>query len=191
MSRFAHTTPMRILPAAALTAALVAIGGCASQPSPGPSPTPAPPRAIPQPVPVPPPPAQPLSDDWRDWPATAGTWSLRQDSRGSIALFGTSGADALLTLRCDRGARVVYLSRIGDARATGFTIRTSTVTRTLPAQPTGAAPPYVAASLAPDDRLLDAMGFSRGRFVVEAPPLGRLVVPAWPEILRVVEDCRS
>ncbi len=181
---------MRILPVAALTTALVAIAGCASQPSPGPSPTPAPPRAIPTLIPMPPP-APPLSDDWRDWPATAGTWSLRQDARGSIALFGTSGADALLTLRCDRGTRMLYLSRAGDARATRFTIRTSTVARTLTAQPTGATPPYVAASLASDDRLLDAMGFSRGRFVVEAPPLNRLVVPAWPEILRVVEDCRS
>ena len=83
------------------------------------------------------------------------------------------------------------MSRAGEARGTGFTIRTSTMARALPTQPTGAAPPYIAATLTPDDRLLDAIGFSRGRFVVEAPPLTALVVPAWPEILRVVEDCRN
>jgi hypothetical protein len=41
------------------------------------------------------------------------------------------------------------------------------------------------------DALVDAIGFSRGRFVVEGGGLAALVVPAWPEILRVAEDCRD
>ncbi|MES2337715.1 MAG: hypothetical protein V4537_06455 [Pseudomonadota bacterium] len=176
---------MRILAPALLSALLLA--GCVRAPEPEPAPQTPIPRPAPRPTPVAPPP----SSDWRDWPITPGTWSFRSDARGSIALFGTPGADALLTLRCDRGANAMYLSRAGEGRGTGFTIRTSTTTRALPVQPTGGTPPYMAAVLSPDDRLLDAIGFSRGRFVVEAPPLGSLVVPAWSEILRVIEDCRS
>lgn len=178
---------MRILAPALLLA--LSTAACVRAPEPQPEPRPAPSRPIPQPAPAPAPP--PTSSDWRDWPITPGTWTLRSDARGSIALFGTPGADAALTLRCDTGTRAIYLSRAGAARATSLAIRTSTTARTLPAQPTGATPAYVAARLAPDDRLLDAIGFSRGRFVVEAPPLATLVVPANPEILRVVEDCRG
>ena len=57
-------------------------------------------------------------------------------------------------------------------------------------QATGGTPPYVAAALAPSDALLDAMGFSRGRFVVEQADTPTLVVPAWAEVERVTEDCR-
>ncbi len=129
--------------------------------------------------------------DWRDWPVTPGDWVYRQDGRGSIALFGVRGADATLTLRCDRAAGAVYLSRAG--LATGpvpMTIRTSTLLRTLSAAPTGGTPPYLAVSIAPRESLLDAMGFSRGRFIIEQPGYPTLVVPAWAEIERVTEDCR-
>ena len=162
----------------------LAIAACAG---PLPPPPPRPPVARP----LPPPPAPPaLAADWRDWPLTSGTWSYRRDGRGSLALFGSPGADALLTLRCDAAARRLYLSRAGVQPAP-LTIRTSSTTRTLPAQPTGGALPYVAAALTPSDSLLDAMGFSRGRFVVEQPGAPTLVVPAWAEIERVTEDCRD
>ncbi len=49
-----------------------------------------------------------------------------------------------------------------------------------------------------NDPLLDALAFSRGRIgVIVLQSAGspvqsvQLVVPAWPEIARVVEDCRS
>jgi len=72
-----------------------------------------------------------------------------------------------------------------------MTIRTTSTMRTVGIQPTGGAVPYMAATFAPEDPLFDAMGYSRGRIVVgmSAEPL--LVVPAWPEILRVAEDCRG
>ena len=47
------------------------------------------------------------------------------------------------------------------------------------------------ARLNPGDPVLDAMVFSRGRFAVEAPGTPLLVVPAWPEPARVIEDCRA
>ena len=165
---------------------LLAIAACAGPPPP---PPPAPPPRVARPVPRPAPPPV-LGADWRDWPLASGTWSYRRDERGSLALFGPPGADALVTLRCDGAARRLYLSRAG-AVAAPMTVRTSSTARTLAMQPTGGTPPYVATALNPSDPLLDAMGFSRGRFVVEQAGAPTLVVPAWAEIERVTEDCRG
>lgn len=176
---------MRLLPipAAILFSALLAVAGCVGPPAP-PTPTPV---AAPRPAPSVPP--APRAADWRDWPVTPGDWTYRSDARGSIALFGRPGADAWLTLRCDRPAGMVYLSRAGGVTAP-LTLRTSSVARTLLVQPTGGAPAYVAVALSPRDPLLDAIGFSRGRFVVEQGGAPTLVVPAWAEVARVTEDCR-
>lgn len=169
----------------AVIGTLVAIAGCV------PSPPKAPPPVVREPEPAPPPPtAAPLASDWRDWPYSPGTWTYRRDARGSIALFGPVGMDATLTLRCDPTVRTLYLSRAG-AVATPLTIRTSSTTRAVRVQPTGGTPAYVAAALTPNDPLLEAMGFSRGRFVVEQAGSPPLVVPAWAEIERVTEDCRG
>jgi len=70
------------------------------------------------------------------------------------------------------------------------TVRTSSTLRSLTMQPTGGTLGYLAIALNPRDTLLDAMGFSRGRFVLEQTGYQTLVVPAWAEILRVTEDCR-
>ena len=129
--------------------------------------------------------------DWRDWALTPGAWVYRQDARGSIALFGRPGADADFTIRCDRLAGQIFLSRKGAAPGNApLTIRTSSTLRTLGTQPTGGTLPYMAAAMSGSDPLLDAIGFSRGRFVVEQATLPVLVIPAWAEVLRVVEDCR-
>lgn len=151
--------------------------------------TPAPAAAI---TPPPPPSAPPAyRGDWRDWPLTPGNWVYRQDARGSIALFGVPGADADFTIRCDRIAGQIYISRKGAAPGNApVTFRTSSSLRTLAMQPTGATPAYMALTLFPRDPLLDAIGYSRGRFVVEQATLPTLVIPAWAETLRVSEDCR-
>jgi hypothetical protein len=169
--------------------ALFVLDGCTTTTAVAPQPaTPAPlpsPPARPEPTPAP-----PVSADWRDWALTPGTWAYRQDARGSIALFGQAGSDAELTLRCDRAQSRIYLSRRG-AGAASFNVRTTSVARRLDALPTGGTPAYLAAELGIRDSLLDAIGFSRGRFVVEAQGLPTLVVPAWAETLRVAEDCRG
>lgn len=181
---FDHSGAMRsrLLPIAALL-----IAGCVPRVTPPPRPTPVPPPPVEHAAPV----AAAPTGDWRDWPITPGDWVYRQDARGSIALFGARGADADFTIRCDRGARQLYLSRKGTApAASAMTIVTTSLTRALRSLPTGGTPPYMAASLQPGDTLLDAMGFSRGRFLVEQAGLPILVVPAWAEVLRVTEDCR-
>ncbi|MBX3563406.1 MAG: hypothetical protein KF730_02400 [Sphingomonas sp.] len=171
------------------SSALLALASCST---PEVAPAPAPPAPLPAPTPAPAPrpaPTPALGADWRDWPLTPGTWAYRQDGRGSIALFGRAGTDADLTLRCDRGRGQLYLSRAGEGFAT-LTVRTSTDRKAIPVTSTGGVPPYMAAELTPRDSLVDSMGFSRGRFVVQASGMPDLVLPAWPEILRVAEDCR-
>lgn len=164
----------------------LAAAACVPQSAARPVVAPPPAPAMPAPRPV----VQPVSDDWRDWPTTPGTWSYRRDARGGLALFGPAGGDALLSLRCDVAARRLYLSRAGSATGP-LTIRTTSLTRGLAVQPTGGTPAYVAVALAPDDRLLDAMAFSRGHFTVQQAGTATLVVPAWAEVGRVIEDCRG
>lgn len=163
----------------------LAVAGCVAPPSRETPPPPPPPQTAP-----PPPPAPVRAVDWREWPQTPGTWVYEADGRGSRALFGPSQADARLVLRCDGAARRVYLSVAGSATAP-LAIRTSSASRSVPVTPTGGTPPYVAAAFAPGDPLLDAMAFSRGRFVVEQAGTSPLALPAWPEPARVIEDCRG
>ncbi len=173
------------------SSALLALASC-SMPETAPEPARPVPVQVPTraPLPTPAPTPTPLESDWRDWPLTPGTWVYRQDERGSIALYGRAGADAELTLRCDRARGRVYLSRRSDAAA-ALTVRTSTDRKTLDARPAGGVPAYAAVELAPRDPLIDSMGFSRGRFLVQGGGASDLVLPAWPEILRVAEDCRD
>lgn len=172
-------------------ALLMLLAGCVSPPA---SPPPPAPQPVPTPPPAPAPPPPPvLRGDWQDWPATPGYWAYRQDERGGIALFGAANAGAQLMIRCDRAAQRIFLSRAGSAPAGSapMTIRTSAQTSSHIVRNSGGQPPYVALELAPRDPLLDRMAFSRGRFVVEVAGLPMLVVPAWPEFSRVVEDCRG
>ncbi|WP_375397949.1 hypothetical protein [uncultured Sphingomonas sp.] len=178
----------RLLPFAVpvgIVALVVIVASCVPTPPPAPRAGPAP-AVVSRPVPTP----MPLGSDWRDWPITPGDWAYRSDGRGSIALFGTVGEDARVTLRCDAAARSLYLS-VAGARATTVTVRTTSLTRALPVQPVGGGLPYVAAALPVNDPLFDAMAFSRGRFVLDRPGAPPLVVPAWAEVDRVIEDCRG
>ncbi len=172
-------------------ASALAIAGCSETPRMVPPPAP---RPVPAPVPTPTPapaPAPTLSADWRDWPLTPGNWVYKQDGRGSVALYGLPGAEAELILRCDAARSRMVLSRRGQGAA-NLTVRTTSTLRQLPVQPMPAgATPWLAADLGPRDSILDAMGFSRGRFLVQGNGLPTLVVPAYAEILRVAEDCRG
>jgi hypothetical protein len=170
-------------------ASALAIAGCSETPRvvPPPAPKPAP---VPTPAPAPTP-TPTLSSDWRDWPLTPGNWVYKQDGRGSVALYGLPGAEAELILRCDNGRSRVVLSRRGQGVAS-LTVRTTSTLRQLAVQPMpNGTTPWLAADLGARDSILDAMGFSRGRFLVQGNGLPTLVVPAYAEILRVVEDCRG
>ena len=100
------------------------------------------------------------------------------------------GGDALV-LSCNRDAAAVTLIRAGAAEGeVPMTILTSSGNRTVSGKALPGPPPVIALTFAARDSLLDAMAFSRGRFAVETAGLPTLYLPSWPEISRVIEDCR-
>ena len=171
----------------ALVPALM-LAACVSEPRQSAPPPPPPAPIAPRPAPAPP----PLASNWEDWPVTPGTWAWRKDARGSVAMFGAAGTNALFVARCDKAVGAVFLSRSGTVSgAANLQIRTSSALKQYGAQTNGDTPPYVAARLSSQDSGLDAIAYSRGRFVVTVSGMPDLVVPAWPEFTRVVEDCRG
>ena len=104
----------------------------------------------------------------------AGQWTHAASASGSEARYGTH-----IALRCDRATRTVTIYR-PIAPDSSLTITTSELTRALP----------VGGRLLANDPLLDAMAFSRGRFLVSDGSGPALAVPSWPEAARSIEDCR-
>jgi hypothetical protein len=148
--------------AVGMAAALVA--GCAGRPAPAPAPAPV---ARPAPPPAPEAAPAPAAEDWRDLELSPGEWSYGD---GEARFPG-------LGLRCEGGR--ILVSREGASGA--LRLRTTYGERALPA----------GGALAASDPLFDEIAFSRGRFTVEAEGRPMLVVPAWAEVSRVVEDCRG
>ena len=150
-------------------------------------PAPPPPAAV---VALPPAPPAPVGTDWRDWPMSSGTWRYSRGADASVASYGARADPPILMVRCRFGERLVTLELSQGAVApTAISVTTSSLTKSLPVatDPAGRA----IATLSARDALLDAMSFSRGRFVITATNAAPLVVPAWAELVRVVEDCRS
>ncbi|MGB3165202.1 MAG: hypothetical protein WBA68_00285, partial [Alteraurantiacibacter sp.] len=133
----------------------------------------------------------PTYDNWMDAPQTTGDWRYVATGSTTRALFGEGSQGAQLSLACDLASRRVTLARAGSASGqVEMLVRTETQDRRLAAAPVTGATPEIAAVLSSGDTLLDAMAFSKGRFAVEVPGQGALYVPAYPEISRVIEDCR-
>jgi len=119
-----------------------------------------------------------------------GTWSYRAISGGSESGFIGAAATVRLKMRCNRGARTVSIIRTDvPAAAPSLTIWTSTLSRSVPAR--FLATKELVADMPATDPLLDAIAFSRGRLATAAAGAPMVAVPAWPEIDRVIEDCRS
>lgn len=167
--------------------ALLPVSACVAPPAAPPPPV-APPPPAPAPKPV------PLAADWRDWARTPGDWRYGATTTGTIATYAQAAGKPVLSLTCDRNAHQITLATTGTT-ATAMTIRTTSVTRALAGRllaDTGAAGPIIlAATLPATDPLLDAMAFSRGRFVVEQAGAQPVVLPAWAEVGRVIQDCRG
>jgi hypothetical protein len=174
--------------AAALGGAAL-LGSCTAKPSP--QPAQAPPTTVREVPPAPPPPPPPPSLDWPDLPLTPGDWVYSSDAAGSQALYGPPASEAHFILRCERARRQILLSKGGAGAARALVVRTTALERSLPASARTEPLPYTSATLPASDPLLDAMAFSRGRFTIEAEGQGQLVLPAWPEPARVIEDCRG
>ena len=169
-------------------AGLALLAGCASKPAPAPQAEP--PRPV-RPAPQPPQPRPaPANVNWPDLPLTPGNWYYRDEGGASTAAYGAANSEPVFLARCNRAQRQVTLAREGSSATPRLVIRTSNGDRTLGAAAQAEPLPYLNAVLPASDRFLDAIAFSRGRFAVEAQGLQRLVLPTWPELARVVEDCR-
>ncbi|WBO21007.1 hypothetical protein [Sphingomonas abietis] len=165
---------------------MVALASCVAAPQK--------PVARPAPPPAPPAlPAAPPQQDWRDVPLTPGDWTWRgQPGQSSIAQFGVAGQGSVFALRCDLASRNIVFSRAGAlaASSAALTFTSSFGAFALAAGNGGGQPPAIVAQLGARDPRLDQLAFSRGRFLVDAPGQTRLVLPAWPQVARVIEDCR-
>ena len=183
------------LPAALAIASAIAVAACVPQaeedtapvstPTPTPTPAPAPPQVV-----------TPTYDNWMDAPVTPGTWQYGRDPDSAIASFGPAGeseVQANFLMHCDFGTRQVSLARRGASAPTGeapMRVRTETQDRVLNVVPVPGDRGIVWVRLSANDNLLDAMAYSRGRFAVEVEGMTPLYVPAWPEVTRIIEDCR-
>ncbi len=109
----------------------------------------------------------------------------------STATFTGANGTALASLSCDRTQSRVLLSRSGAAATSmPMAVATTSTRRPLLSDPSFPANGWLVVPIAARDSLLDAIAFSRGRFALEAAGQETLYLPAWPEISRVVEDCR-
>jgi hypothetical protein len=142
------------------------------------------------PAPLPPAPPPPPAD-WRDMPLSQGAWSYRNEGAVSRAVFGPAASEGSFIVRCDRASRQVSLWRQGTATGNMMTVRTSYQARNFPLSVQTDPLPYVFSGVPASDRFLDGIAFSRGRFTIEVPGTPMLVIPAWPEPARVIEDCRG
>lgn len=77
-----------------------------------------------------------------------------------------------------------------DMKTGHITVRTSSGMERYAAQSSSDRPGYAIATLQASNRHLDAMAFSRGRFLIQTIT-GNLVMPTWPELTAVIEDCRA
>ena len=171
----------------AITLLMMALACCVAPPQ----------KPAPRPAAPPPPPAllaAPPQQDWRDVPLTSGDWTWRAPpGESSLAQYGVTGQAVVFALRCDLASRNIVFSRAGafvtPSGALSFT--TSFGSFALAAGNGGGQPSAIVAQVGARDPRLDQLAFSRGRFLVNVPGQVQLVLPAWPEIARVIEDCRS
>ena len=118
-----------------------------------------------------------------------GSWTYAATADGTEATFLDASSHAQLFVRCTRASRQVTIAKPATAAAPFLNIWTSSQTRNLPAS-YNPATYRLSASVTATDPLLDAIAFSRGRFAVGVSGTTALIVPAWEEPARVIEDCR-
>jgi len=119
-----------------------------------------------------------------------GSWTFATVTGGSQATFTNAAGQPQVVLSCGRTSRQVTVSRAATNAAPYIMIWTTAQTRNLLAS-YNPATLRLTASVNAFDPLLDAIAFSRGRIGLSAPNQATLIVPAWAEVARVVEDCRA
>lgn len=119
-----------------------------------------------------------------------GSWTYAATPEGSDASFTNLSAIPQLSVHCTRATRRVSISKPATAAAPTITVWTSSLTRSIPSS-FNPATSRLTVDLTNYDPILDAIAASRGRIgfgVGSEPPL---ILPAWAEAARVIEDCRA
>lgn len=134
-------------------------------------------------------PASPIPsfDNWMDEPRTPGDWHYHDLPNSSYASFTSPAGRERFRFTCTASHTVMLTEPGRDPYARSMIIRTEFGDRTLPVS---TASNNVRAVLTAHDDFLAKIAFSRGRFAVRVAGLPDLFLPSWPEITRVIEDCR-
>jgi hypothetical protein len=120
----------------------------------------------------------------------AGTWYYSASANGSQVVFRSESSRLpQLTIRCAKPARHVTIAKPASAAAPFLFVWTSSLSKSFSAT-FDPATAQLSATLESSNALLDALAFSRGRFGVSVSGAPALVLPAWGEVGRVIEDCR-
>jgi hypothetical protein len=119
----------------------------------------------------------------------AGVWRYSAANDGSEATFSTSAGSIQLWVHCTRATRRVSIARPAGTATTFLNIWSSSAQRNL-SSAFNPATGRLTADLGAYDSLLDALANSRGRIAVGISAQAPLVMPDWPELARVIEDCR-
>jgi hypothetical protein len=119
-----------------------------------------------------------------------GNWTYAGTADGNEAVFANAYGYSQLWIRCFRATRQISISRSASAAAPLLDIWTSSASRGVAASFTSTTA-RLTVMLTNYDPLLDAIATSRGRLGFRVGNDPALVVPAWPEVARVIEDCRS
>jgi hypothetical protein len=120
----------------------------------------------------------------------AGNWAYTPTPDGSEAVFANASGAPQLWLHCTRATRRVSIAKPASGAAPLLNVWTSSLTRSAAAT-FSPATGRLTIDLAGNDPLFDAMASSRGRIGFSVPGQPPLVVPAWAEGARVIEDCRG
>ena len=119
----------------------------------------------------------------------SGRWTYAPNTTGSAATFAGSDGRRQLVMTCVRPTRRISIARPAAGAAPFLMVWSSAERRNVPAG-FNPATGLLTAELAAFDKLLDSLAFSRGRIAVGPSNAPALVAPAWPDIVRVIEDCR-
>jgi len=120
----------------------------------------------------------------------AGNWAYAATADGSEAAFANATGSPQLWVHCTRATRRVSIAKPATRAAPLLNVWTSSLTRSAPAS-FNPATGRLTVDLAAADPLLDAIVSSRGRIGLTVAGQPSLVVPAWAEAARVIEDCRA
>lgn len=133
--------------------------------------------------------AQTISDLSNATPI-AGNWTYSATADGSEASFVNASGAPQLWLHCTRATRRVSIAKPATVAAPFINLWTSSLAQSV-ASSFNPATGRLTIDLAATDPLLDALSSSRGRIAFTVAGQPPLVIPAWAEAARVIEDCRA